>query len=207
MNGQVTPGQAGWHVDPAGRYDSRYWDGRRWTRAVMRDGQVDTDPDHEPAAEERAAVGHAEQRGTLPNVPSPATLGSGSGSAAFGAQPTGISAPRWTAADRFTSLAPDEAQSRIVQMLAIGGITLIESSPGRLVATVTVAGEPNWILVVVLCFLWLVPGVVYWYVKSRPVAHPLAVQLLPAELGTRVALQGDPIALERIAPVLAQLPW
>jgi hypothetical protein len=62
-------------------------------------------------------------------------------------------------------------------------------------------------VVVALCFFWLLPGLVYWYVKSRPVAHPLAVQILPAELGTRIALQGDAVALERIAPVLAQLPW
>jgi|HubBroStandDraft_6_1064221.scaffolds.fasta_scaffold84144_2 hypothetical protein len=173
----------------------------------MRDGQVDTDPDQEPVVEEPVAAGRAGHRGTVPSAVSAAAPGSGSGSTASGRQPAVISASGWTAADRFTSLAPDEAQSRIVQMLAIGGITLTENSPGRLVATATVAGEPNWIVVVVLCFLWLVPGVVYWYVKSRPVAHPLAVQLLPAELGTRVALQGDPVALERIAPVLAQLPW
>ena len=173
----------------------------------MRDGQVDTDPDQEPVFEEPAVAGQAGHGGTLPSAASSVTPGGGPGSAASGAQPAVISAPVWTAADRFTSLAPEEAQSRIVQMLAIGGITLVENSPGRIAATVTVAGEPNWIVVVVLCFLWLVPGVVYWYVKSRPVAHPLAVQLLPAELGTRVALQGDPVALERIAPVLAQLPW
>jgi hypothetical protein len=207
MSGQVTPGQAGWHADPFGRYDFRYWDGGRWTRAVMRDGQVDTDPDQEPALEEPAAAGQAGHGGTLPSAASPATPGGDPGSGASGAQPTVISAPGWTAIDRFTSLAPEEAQSRIVQMLAIGGITLVENSPGRIAATVTVAGEPNWIVVVVLCFVWLVPGVVYWYVKSRPVAHPLAVQLLPAELGTRVALQGDPVALGGIAPVLAQLPW
>jgi hypothetical protein len=173
----------------------------------MRDGQVDTDPDQEPVLEEPAGAGQAGDGGTLPSAASPTTPGGGSGSAAGGAQPAVISAPGWTAADRFTSLTPEEAQSRIVQMLAIGGITLVQNSPGRIAATVTVAGEPNWIVVVVLCFLWLVPGVIYWYVKSRPVAHPLAVQLLPAELGTRVALQGNPIALERIAPVLAQLPW
>lgn len=207
MSEQVTSGQAGWHADPAGRYDSRYWDGLRWTRAVIRDGQVDTDPNEEPVLEEPAAAGQAGYGRTTHSAASAATPGGGSGPAASSTQPAVISAPGWTAADRFTSLAPDEAQARIVQMLAIGGITLTENSPGRITATVTVDGEPNWIVVVVLCFLWLVPGVVYWYVKSRPVAHPLAMQLLPAELGTRVALQGGPVALARIAPVLAQLPW
>jgi hypothetical protein len=118
-----------------------------------------------------------------------------------------ILATGWTAADRFTSLAPAEAHAQIVQLLPLGGITLTDSSPGRLSAQISVAGEPNWIVVVALCCLWLLPGLVYWYVNSRPVAHPLVVQLLPAELGTRIVLQGDAVALERIAPVLAQLPW
>lgn len=193
-------GQPGWHRDPAGRFDSRYWDGSRWTSAVMRNGQVDTDPRELNSAMD--GIGSASTAGT-------GESGSSTGAApaaSMGAQPA-IFAAGWTAADRFTSLAPAEAHARIVQLLPIGGITLTDNSPGRLSAQVSAAGEPNWIVVVALCFLWLLPGLVYWYVKSRPVAHLLVVQLLPAELGTRIALQGDAVALERIAPVLAQLPW
>jgi hypothetical protein len=193
-------GQPGWHQDPAGRFDSRYWDGSRWTSAVMRDGQVDTDP--------------RELNSAMDGIEAASTTGIGESGSATGAAPRAsrnlqpvVPAAGWTAADRFTSLAPAEAHARIVQLLPLGGITLTDNSPGRLSAQVSAAGEPNWIVVVALCFLWLLPGLVYWYVKSRPVAHPLVVQLLPAELGTRIALQGDAVALERIAPVLAQLPW
>jgi hypothetical protein len=163
----------------------------------MRDGQVDTDPHELDSATEgvvpAATTGIGERLGRatpVASVPQPAILAAG-----------------WTAADRFTSLAPAEAHARIVQLLPIGGITLTDNSPGRVSAQVIAAGEPNWIVVVALCFLWLVPGIVYWYVKSRPVAHPLAMQLLPAELGTQITVQGDAVALGQIAPVLAQLPW
>lgn len=35
---------AGWHPDPFGRFDHRYWDGERWTEHVATAGQQSTDP-------------------------------------------------------------------------------------------------------------------------------------------------------------------
>lgn len=35
---------AGWHPDPLGRFDHRYWDGEVWTEHVSRAGQQLTDP-------------------------------------------------------------------------------------------------------------------------------------------------------------------
>jgi hypothetical protein len=35
---------AGWHADPTGRYELRYWDGQRWTEHVSRGGVPATDP-------------------------------------------------------------------------------------------------------------------------------------------------------------------
>ncbi len=35
---------ARWVADPFGRYDLRYWNGRKWTEHVSRDGQQDRDP-------------------------------------------------------------------------------------------------------------------------------------------------------------------
>lgn len=32
------PGEAGWHPDPLGRFDSRWYDGSRWTQHVGRVG-------------------------------------------------------------------------------------------------------------------------------------------------------------------------
>jgi hypothetical protein len=35
---------AGWMVDPAGRFDQRYWSGSEWTEHVTRGGVASTDP-------------------------------------------------------------------------------------------------------------------------------------------------------------------
>ena len=35
---------AGWYIDPAGRFELRYWDGTAWTEHVSRNGQQFTDP-------------------------------------------------------------------------------------------------------------------------------------------------------------------
>lgn len=35
---------AGWHPDPAGRYQHRYHDGTRWTDQVSTDGRQSSDP-------------------------------------------------------------------------------------------------------------------------------------------------------------------
>lgn len=37
---QTRPEEAGWHPDPLGRFDGRYYDGRRWTQHV---GRVEAD--------------------------------------------------------------------------------------------------------------------------------------------------------------------
>jgi hypothetical protein len=43
--GLLPPAQpAAWHADPTGRFDQRYWDGRRWTEHVSRGGVPTTDP-------------------------------------------------------------------------------------------------------------------------------------------------------------------
>lgn len=37
---RLTPAPAeGWHPDPTGRFDRRYFDGRQWTRHVTRDAE------------------------------------------------------------------------------------------------------------------------------------------------------------------------
>jgi hypothetical protein len=39
---------AGWHPDPTGRHEQRYWDGLRWTADVADAGQAAVDPDGAP---------------------------------------------------------------------------------------------------------------------------------------------------------------
>jgi len=37
-------GPPGWHPDPSGRFEARYFDGIRWTEHVTRDGTPGIDP-------------------------------------------------------------------------------------------------------------------------------------------------------------------
>lgn len=38
------PSAAGWHGDPTGRNEARYWDGAAWTTQVRTDGVKSNDP-------------------------------------------------------------------------------------------------------------------------------------------------------------------
>ena len=46
----------GWHPDPSGDYEVRYWDGSTWTDAVANAGQSFTDPLTEPVLPEAEQV-------------------------------------------------------------------------------------------------------------------------------------------------------
>jgi hypothetical protein len=47
----------GWHPDPSGRYEHRWWDGERWTEAVSTAGATFTDPfGGQPPEPDRALV-------------------------------------------------------------------------------------------------------------------------------------------------------
>ena len=39
----MTPTPAGWHRDPTGRHETRYWDGAAWTEHVATGGVTDVD--------------------------------------------------------------------------------------------------------------------------------------------------------------------
>jgi hypothetical protein len=46
---------AGWHADPTGRFQFRYWDGAMWTDRTSSDGEVTSDPLFAPPPLTRAA--------------------------------------------------------------------------------------------------------------------------------------------------------
>lgn len=48
---------SGWYPDPTGRYEARFWDGRRWTAHVSHYGAVGTDPMRRARMESRLGVG------------------------------------------------------------------------------------------------------------------------------------------------------
>ena len=181
------PDQPGWLPDPTGRFESRYWDGTKWTQAVMRGEQVDTDPEAEPSAPSSGPS-------ILPDSPGPG-------------QPVMPHAAPPAATDRFTSLPAAEAQARLSQMLPMAGVTVTQTTPGRIDGSLTVKGEPNWIVLVVLLLLWILPGLIYWYVKSRPVTERFSLVFVPVATGTRISIQGGQKVMQGLLPVMGQLPW
>ena len=111
------------------------------------------------------------------------------------------------ASDRFTSLPAAEAQARLSQMLPMAGVTLTQMSPGRIDGSLTVKGEPNVVVLVVLLLVWILPGLIYWYVKSRPVTGRFSLVFVPVATGTRISIQGGPKVMQGLVPVMGQLPW
>ena len=140
MTMQAPPGQPDWLPDPTGRFESRYWDGTSWTQAVMRGGEVDTDPEAAPSAPGSGPS-------ILPDPPAPEQT----------VMPH-VAPP--TASDRFTSLPAAEAQARLSQMLPMAGVTLTQTTPGRIDGSLTVKGEPNVVVLVVLLLTVLIGSVI-----------------------------------------------
>jgi hypothetical protein len=183
MTMQAPPGQPDWLPDPTGRFESRYWDGTSWTQAVMKGGQVDTDPEAGPSGPSILPDPPAPEQTVMPHVAPPA------------------------ASDRFTSLPAAEAQARLAQMLSMTGVTLTQTTPGRIDGSLTVKDEPNVVVLVVLLLVWILPGLIYWYVKSRPVTERFSLVFVPVATGTRISIHGGPKAMQGLAPVMGQLPW
>lgn len=193
------PGQAGWYGDPAGRFESRYWDGARWTQAVMDNGVASSDPEFH---EQSSAMGPGGvSSNPLSAVPPP-----------LGQAPPPGPVPRHGAVgsgtrERATSLSPRDAQERVCQVLAMSGYAPTQVAQGQVTTTVTIKPEPNGILLVVLIIFCLLPGIIYWYVASRPVHHQVTIFLTPNGAGTQILVQGHPDALAMIGPIVDRLPW
>ena len=179
----LSSGSSGWYPDPARRFDSRFWDGVQWTTAVMRDGAVEADTQEIRTDSNIDATDPGSRiDGPIPIPPGPS--------------------------DRFTSLSPVEAQALVHQVLLVTpGATTRSVLAGQIYATLSAKQEPNWPVVVLLCFFGIWPGILYWYLNSRPIAHAVTLWFLPDQKGTRVAAQGNLPALVSVNPVLARLPW
>ena len=187
MTMQAPPGQPDWLPDPAGRFESRYWDGTSWTQAVIRGGEVGTDPEAGPPAPGSGPS-------ILPDPPAPEQT-----------MMPHVAPPG--ASDRFTSLPAAEAQARLSQMLPMAGVTLTQTTPGRIDGSLTVKCEPNVVVLVVLLLVWILPGLIYWYVTSRPVTERFSLVFVPVATGTRISIQGGPKVMQGLVPVMGQLPW
>lgn len=182
MSIQPAMGAAGWLQDPSGRFDYRYWDGSRWTAAVMRGGATYSDPEAPPETP----------------APSPAMAP---------AVPSADAAPPPSGHDRLTPLPPSEAQERLSFQMAAVGFHPTGVSQGRIDAVLAIKKEPNVVIFLLLLLIWIIPGIVYYMLASGTKLHRASIYFAPNGSGTRVAVRGDPGALQALAPLLAQLPW
>ncbi len=191
----AAPGSAGWQPDPTGRFEERYWDGSNWTSAVKRGEQVESDPESVP---ETSADGN----GASPSTPSPASAASAGRT---------VTAPEWPqgagTGDRQTSLPPAQAQREIVRVLPLAGIMVKSEQPGLVQASIPVKGETNVALVIILCFICIIPGIIYAIVSSRTSMMPAAVQLAsPPSGGTIITIQAAPGPRQAVLSALGTLP-
>lgn len=183
------PGQGGasWLPDPTGRFELRYWDGHEWTTAVQTGGQVLSDaeplPEGEPGAARAAAA-----------TPPPIVGG-----------PSYV--PAAGPGDRYTSLAPDEAQRQLGQKLQMEGWTIAVPTRERFELTLTIPGHPNMVIGLLLALLWVLPGLIYFMRKSRATELRASLIFIPNGDGTRIAVQASSEAMQRLGGVMAMLPW
>lgn len=193
-----TPGRAGWFSDPAGRFDNRYWDGGQWTSAVKRGEQVESDPDSLPASLLTEDASSAVPGATLPPPP--------------GASPTPKVAPpafpHVKSGDRLTSLPVTEAQREVVRVLPLAGISVKAEQPGQVHAAVPFKGQANIAIIIILCFICIIPGVLYAMTASRVKMQPAVINLAPSSAeSTVITIQAPPQARQSILTALGTLPW
>jgi hypothetical protein len=181
MTMQALPGQPGWLPDPTGRFECPVLGRDRLDSGVMRSGQVDTDPGAGPSGPSILPDPPAPEQTVMPHFAPPA------------------------ASDRFISLPAAETQARLAQMLPMTGVTLTQTTLGRIDGSLIGKDEPN--VLVVLLLVSILRGLIHWYVKSRPVAERFSLVFVPVATGTGISIQGGPRVMQGLAPVMGQLPW
>lgn len=191
-------GRSGWFPDPAGRFDNRYWDGTQWTSAVKRGEQVESDPESPPVGPSGDGV-----TPTAPGTPPPI---SASDSSRPKVAPPPF--PHVNAGDRLTSLPVPDAQREVVRVLPLAGISVKGEQPGQVQAAVPIKGETNVALVIILCFICILPGILYAMTSSRVRMHPAVINLAPSSSeSTVITIQAPPAARQSILSALGTLPW
>ena len=193
------PGSAGWYPDPAGRFDNRYWNGDEWTAAVKTGEQVESDPESLPA--DLSGNGAATASAATPPPPS-----------AGGQPPRPRVAPppfpHVNAGDRLTSIPVDQAQREVVRVLPLAGISVKGEQPGQVHAAVPIKGETNVALVIILCFICLIPGILYAVLSSKVKMLPAVITLAPSSAeSTVITIQAVPVARQAVLSAIGTLPW
>lgn len=156
----------------------------------MRGGEVLSDSEALPEGEPGSAV---TTQAPVPPVPP--------------APPEAGPVPQANAGDRYTSLSPDEAQRRLGPMLQMQGWSVTAPRPNQFDLALTVPGNPNVLVGVLLFFICIVPAIIYYIIKGRATVLQASMIFVPTEGGTRIALQGSGVALQRLGPVMVMLPW
>jgi hypothetical protein len=116
--------------------------------------------------------------------------------------------PHVNAGDRLTSLPVDQAQREVARVLPLAGIVVKGEQPGQVQAAVPIKGQTNVALVIILCFICLLPGIIYAITSSRVQMHPVIINLAPSSSeSTVITIQAPPVARQSVLTALGNLPW
>jgi len=63
------------------------------------------------------------------------------------------------------------------------------------------------VVLVVLLLVRILPGLIYWHVKSRLVTERFNLAFVPVAPRTGITIQGGPRVMQGLAPGMGQLPW
>jgi hypothetical protein len=110
-------------------------------------------------------------------------------------------------AQRYTSLSIVQAQSEAVRLLPLAGIQIKGHSPGQVHGVVVTAGQPNWVIAVLLIIFCVVPAVIYLLLSSRPRHYACTLHFAPSGPGTMITIQAGNGIREQVQAALGALPW
>ncbi len=89
----------------------------------------------------------------------------------------------------------------------MAGILVKGEQPGQIQAAVPVKGETNVAAAIILCFICLIPGIIYLVVSSRVKMESVVVYLAPSQGTTTVTVQAAPGPRQTVLTALGSLPW
>jgi hypothetical protein len=173
---------AGWHNDPYGRFQQRYWDGTRWTEHVATAGQQQIDP-----LGASAVVPFAIPSSALPE----ATPAAADATQAFAAPGGSGAAGRVVATlDR---MHPDSQERRTPNLVAaLAGLGGVLVAFGALIAT---GDDPSAGVIIAVSVAIIAAAVAAkWYLRARPHAGAAALGALIVGLvafGAGIAVATD----------------
>lgn len=105
-----------------------------------------------------------------------------------------------------TSLAPAEAQARLVADLAHLGVEVAIQAPGMISGAYTIRQRKSLAVALFLLMLCVVPAVVYLLLQPTSKTETFTLSLVSEETGTRIHGIGEALALQLARQAVETLP-